>query len=47
MLGEWSDPARVAEYLSRETSHRDITEGLPPDVPRMVLLLLPSPADAP
>ena len=28
MLGEWSDPGRVAEYLSREIPHRDIAEGL-------------------
>lgn len=28
MLGEWTDPARVAEYLSREIPHRDIAEEL-------------------
>lgn len=28
MLGEWTDPERVAEYLSREIPHRDIAEGL-------------------
>ncbi|MGH2903254.1 MAG: class I SAM-dependent methyltransferase [Solirubrobacteraceae bacterium] len=28
MLGEWSDPGRVADYLSREIPHRDVAEGL-------------------
>jgi tRNA (cmo5U34)-methyltransferase len=28
MLGEWTDPGRVAEYLSRDIPHRDIAEGL-------------------
>jgi len=28
MLSEWTDPERVAEYLSREIPHRDIAEGL-------------------
>jgi cyclopropane fatty-acyl-phospholipid synthase-like methyltransferase len=28
VLGEWTDPERVAEYLSREIPHRDIAEGL-------------------
>lgn len=28
MPGEWSDPARVAEYLSREIPHRDTAEEL-------------------
>ena len=28
MLGEWSDPERVAEYLSREIPHRDLAESL-------------------
>ncbi len=28
VLGEWSDPERVAEYLSREIPHRDTAEGL-------------------
>jgi tRNA (cmo5U34)-methyltransferase len=27
-MGEWSDPSRVTEYLSREIPHRDIAEGL-------------------
>jgi tRNA (cmo5U34)-methyltransferase len=26
MLGEWTDPERVAEYLAREIPHRDIAE---------------------
>ncbi|HTD58782.1 MAG TPA: class I SAM-dependent methyltransferase [Solirubrobacteraceae bacterium] len=34
MLGEWSDPERVAEYLSREIPYRDIAE-------RMLLEALP------
>lgn len=28
VLGEWTDPERVAEYLSREIPHRDIAESL-------------------
>jgi len=28
MLGQWTDPKRVAEYLSREIPHRDIAEEL-------------------
>ncbi len=28
MLGEWTDPGRVAEHLSRDIPHRDIAEGL-------------------
>jgi SAM-dependent methyltransferase len=28
MLGEWADPGRVAEYLSREIPHRGIAEEL-------------------
>ena len=28
MLNEWSDPERVADYLKRETPHRDIAEGM-------------------
>lgn len=28
MLGEWTDPERVTEYLSREIPHRDIAESL-------------------
>ena len=28
VLGEWTDPERVAEYLSREIPHRDIAEEL-------------------
>ncbi len=28
VVGEWTDPERVAEYLSREIPHRDIAEGL-------------------
>jgi tRNA (cmo5U34)-methyltransferase len=28
MLGEWTDPERVAEYLSRDIPHRDIAEEL-------------------
>jgi SAM-dependent methyltransferase len=37
MAGEWSDPGRVAEYLSREIPHRDIAEGMLLDaLPRRV-----------
>ena len=28
MQGEWSDPSRVTEYLSREIPHRDIAEAM-------------------
>jgi tRNA (cmo5U34)-methyltransferase len=28
VLGEWSDPTRVTEYLSREIPHRDIAEAM-------------------
>jgi SAM-dependent methyltransferase len=28
VLGQWTDPERVAEYLSREIPHRDIAESL-------------------
>jgi len=28
MVGEWSDPERVVEYLSREIPHRDIAEAM-------------------
>jgi hypothetical protein len=28
VLGEWTDPERVAEYLSREIPPRDIAESL-------------------
>jgi len=28
VLGEWSDPERVTEYLAREIPHRDIAEGM-------------------
>jgi tRNA (cmo5U34)-methyltransferase len=28
MLGEWSDPSRVTEYLSREIPHRDVAEAM-------------------
>lgn len=28
MVGEWSDPRRIAEYLSREIPHREIAEGM-------------------
>jgi hypothetical protein len=28
VLGEWSNPERVAEYLSREIPYRDVAEGL-------------------
>lgn len=28
MLGEWSDPERIAEYLSREIPYRDVAERL-------------------
>jgi tRNA (cmo5U34)-methyltransferase len=27
-VGEWSDPSRVAEYLSREIPHRDLAEAM-------------------
>jgi cyclopropane fatty-acyl-phospholipid synthase-like methyltransferase len=28
LVGEWADPSRVTEYLSREIPHRDIAEAL-------------------
>jgi tRNA (cmo5U34)-methyltransferase len=28
VLGEWSDPERVAEYLAREIPYRDVAEGM-------------------
>jgi tRNA (cmo5U34)-methyltransferase len=41
MAGEWSDPGRVAEYLSREIPHRStaeemLLEALPPEVGRFL-----------
>lgn len=37
MLGEWTDPGRVAEYLSRDTPNRSIAEALLLDaLPRRV-----------
>lgn len=37
MLGDWTDPGRVEEYLSREIPHRGIAEGLLLDaLPRQV-----------
>lgn len=27
-MGEWSEPGRVTEYLSREIPHRDVAEGM-------------------
>ncbi len=40
VLGEWTDPERVAEYLSREIPHRGIAEEL-------LLEALPHPSCAP